>query len=216
MSDNTNSSSTTITFPLLSAHNYSTWKSDVQAALRSKGLWRIVSGSISKPDDKEAEKLEAYLDKADRAAGILSLAVDKDQRVHLAGIEDDPVKIWAKLEIHMAKESLSALMTKVDDVMLRIKGLRPSNFDLTKMDDELAVMTLIRALPLETYEGFVRSLLLQKNLTKASIHTAFKNWETAKKPQGSEALSSASESVRSQSCCFCFKVKPHGPEVRLL
>ncbi|KAI0077573.1 hypothetical protein K474DRAFT_1575170, partial [Panus rudis PR-1116 ss-1] len=66
----------------------------VQAALCSKGLWRIVSGSISKPDDKEAEKLEAYLDKADRAAGILSLTVDKDQRVHLAGIEDDPVKIW--------------------------------------------------------------------------------------------------------------------------
>ncbi|KAI0072021.1 hypothetical protein K474DRAFT_1605896 [Panus rudis PR-1116 ss-1] len=104
MSDNTNSSSTTITFPLLSAHNYSTWKSDVQASLRSKGFWRIVSGSICKPDDKEAEKLEAYLDEADRAAGILFLAVDKDQRVHLAGIEDDPVKIWVKLEeIHMEK-----------------------------------------------------------------------------------------------------------------
>ncbi|KAI0075542.1 hypothetical protein K474DRAFT_1581702, partial [Panus rudis PR-1116 ss-1] len=101
---------------------------------------------------------------------------------------DDPMKIWAKLEeIHTRfnayddlfsirlrdTESLSALITKVDDVMLRIKGLCPSNFDLTTMDDELTVMALIRALPLETYEGFVTSLLLQKDLTKASIHTAF-------------------------------------------
>ncbi|KAI0075796.1 hypothetical protein K474DRAFT_1599216, partial [Panus rudis PR-1116 ss-1] len=95
MSDNTNSSS--LAFPVLSAHNYSTWKSDIQAFLRSKGLYCIVAGSVSKPGSTEAEKLEAYLDKADRTAGILSLAVDKDQRVHLAGIEDDPVKIWAKL-----------------------------------------------------------------------------------------------------------------------
>ncbi|KAI0075795.1 hypothetical protein K474DRAFT_1583261, partial [Panus rudis PR-1116 ss-1] len=56
-------------------------------------------------------------------------------------------------------ESLFALITKVDDVMLRIKGLRPSDFDLT--------------LPLETYEAFVTSLLLQKDLTKAQVHTAF-------------------------------------------
>ena len=56
-------------------------------------------------------------------------------------------------------ESLSSLITRVDDVMIRIQGLRPSDFDITKVDDELAIMAMIRALPQDQYGSFVSSLL---------------------------------------------------------
>ncbi|KAI0069625.1 hypothetical protein K474DRAFT_1610198, partial [Panus rudis PR-1116 ss-1] len=150
------------------------------AFLRSKGLYRIATGAAKTPKSDDP-KLEDYLEKREQAAGYLVLAVDRDQRVHLAGLEDDPTAIWTKLEqVHMNKqagthfnayddlfsirlgenESLTSLITKVDDVMLRIQGLRPSDFTLEKMDDELAIMALVRALPHETYGSFVSSLLL--------------------------------------------------------
>ena len=85
------STSTSISISLLNNSNYTTWKSDITAVLRCKGLFRLVNGTVSKPSDKpeDAIQLESYLDKLDRAAGLLVLHVDKDQRVHLAGIEDD-------------------------------------------------------------------------------------------------------------------------------
>ena len=71
-------------------------------------------------------------------------------------------------------ESLSSLIVRVDEVMHRIKGLRPDDFDITKMDEELAIMAMIRALPQSQYGSFVSSLLLQKGLKKASVQAAFK------------------------------------------
>ncbi|KAJ3474385.1 hypothetical protein NLI96_g12487 [Meripilus lineatus] len=93
-------SSTSISIVSLNNSNYTTWKSDISAVLRCKGLFRLVNGTVSKPSDKpeDATQLESYLDKLDRAAGLLVLHVDKDQRVHLAGIEDDPIAMWKKLE----------------------------------------------------------------------------------------------------------------------
>ncbi|KAJ3474116.1 hypothetical protein NLI96_g12644 [Meripilus lineatus] len=150
------------------------------------------------------------MDKLDRAAGLLVLHVDKDQRVHLAGIEDDPIAMWKKLEeVHMSREagtrfnayddlfsirlaeseSLSSLIVRVDEVMHRIKGLRPEDFDITKMDEELAIMAMIRALPQEQYGSFVSSFLLQKDLKKASVQAAFKAEETQRKPRSSPGVS---------------------------
>ena len=60
--------------------------------------------------------------------------------------------------------------------MRRIKGLRPDNFTLTQNDEELAIMTLIQALP-EEYSHFTSALLLLKDLDKSTVEQAFNNEE---------------------------------------
>ena len=92
----------------LNNSNYSIWKLEITALLRTKGLFRLVNGQSPRPDSKpeNADKLETYLDKLEQAAGLLVLTVDQQQRVHLSGIEDDPIQIWRKLEeVHMNKQA---------------------------------------------------------------------------------------------------------------
>ena len=180
-------SSTQPNFTKLNGTNYATWSGEMQAWLQSQGVWRIVSGSKTKPDPSEAEALEEWLDKADKASGHLYLMVEPDQRIHFKGITSDPVKMWKALQdVHLQKkpgnrfnayddlfsirkkedETLQNLMNRVNDAMERIKDLRPaSGFDLDKLDEELASMALIRALPQE-YNTFASSLLLLDKLDK--------------------------------------------------
>ncbi|KAI0059396.1 hypothetical protein BV25DRAFT_1777076, partial [Artomyces pyxidatus] len=93
-----------------------------------------------------------------RAAGALFLAVQFDQRGHLAGLEDDPVAMWVKLEaVHLSKrpigrfnayddffsirkkedESLTTLANRIDDGLRAVKNLRPKLFTVDDMDTEL-------------------------------------------------------------------------------
>lgn len=74
------------------------------AWLRLKGLWIIVSGKEKCPGEDKSEDRLAWLQRAGKAAGALYLAVESEQRVHLNGLEDDPLEIWAKLEsVHLMK-----------------------------------------------------------------------------------------------------------------
>ncbi|PPQ89622.1 hypothetical protein CVT25_012635 [Psilocybe cyanescens] len=63
-------------------------------------------------------------------------------------------------------------MNRVDTAIHRIQDLRPKDFTLTNLDDELASMTLIRALP-DKFSGFASYLLLMDKLEKATIQQAF-------------------------------------------
>src|SRR3954470_4795326 len=92
------------------------------------------------------------------------LLVDQAQRAHIEGIEDDPVAIWAKLaSIHVQKklgarfnaydvlfsirkhpdESLTSLISRIDQSMRKIHQLRPQSFTLATLDNELTCMTMI-------------------------------------------------------------------------
>lgn len=145
----------------LNDHNFSTWKPEISALLRAKGLYRIVNGTAPKDN---AEKLATYQDKA---AGLIALSLSPAQRIHIQGIEDDPAQIWTKLEnVHMEKiagsrfnaydelsvrlsesEAPTSLIPKVDELMKRIQGLRPTKSSVDDLDKELATMTLLTALP---------------------------------------------------------------------
>ncbi|THH22521.1 hypothetical protein EUX98_g8173 [Antrodiella citrinella] len=88
----------------LSDHNFSTWKPEISALLRAKGLWRIVNGTAPSPKTADVDKVAAFQEKQDKAAGLLALSLSSAQRIHIQGIEDDPAKIWKKLEdVHMEK-----------------------------------------------------------------------------------------------------------------
>ena len=158
MSLDTSHSSSTPRFPLLALGNYGSWVGNAKAWFMRQGLWGIVSGRSKRPvpaDSKaptaaETEGIEAWDDKAEKAAGELYLLVSEEQKVHFAGISDEPSKMWTKLEtIHLQKrpgarfnaydvlfsihkfpdESLQALMGRVDKAMQIIKEFRPDFTD---------------------------------------------------------------------------------------
>jgi hypothetical protein len=185
-------SSTLPLFTKLNSNNYNTWNGDMEAWYRAQALWRLVFGASTVPKvstpakEGEEEKLDSWQIKADKAAGIMWLMVENTQRVHFRGIKDNPVKMWEALAtVHMQKrpgtcfntyddlfsirkredEDLQSLINHVDDAIHRISDLRPDKFTLDKLDDELASMTLICALP-DDYNAFVSSLLLQDDLDK--------------------------------------------------
>jgi len=174
-------SSSIPSFDKLNSNNYNTWSGDMEAWYHAQALWRIISSASKAPTvsipakEGEEDKLEAWQVKADKDAGIMWLMVEQAQRVHFRGIKDDAVKMWGVLEgVHMQKqpgtrfnayddlfsirkhdgEDLQLLINRVDDAIHRIHDLQSIGFTLDKLDDELASMTLIRALP-EDYNSFV-------------------------------------------------------------
>ena len=158
----------------------------------------LVSGEEPMPDKSRPSELLDWKMRAQKAAGALFLAVEHEQRIHLGGIETDPMEICSKLEtIHLNKrpgtrfnayddlfsirkqpeETLQSLMNRVDEAMRKIVNLRPKKFTLEKLDEELACMTLIRSLP-EEYSHFTSSLLLLDSLDKSKLQSAFVTEET--------------------------------------
>ncbi|EIW84154.1 hypothetical protein CONPUDRAFT_33732, partial [Coniophora puteana RWD-64-598 SS2] len=119
----------------------------------------------------------------------LMLSLSEEQRIHVKGKEDDPTAMWDALQaVHQQKipgtcfnafddffalrkrpeESLSSLIARVDTLYARIKDLRPPAYTLDSLDQELACMALIRALP-EEYSHFVSALMLQSTLDKDAV-----------------------------------------------
>ena len=94
----------------------------------------------------------------------------------------------------------------MDDSVHRIRDLRSTGFTLDQLDDELASMTLIQALP-DDYNAFVSSLLLKDDLDKIAVQNAFVREDNQRKrcqddsPTVGNAL--ATSSTSSTSCTFC-------------
>ncbi|KAI0337547.1 hypothetical protein BDW22DRAFT_1339513, partial [Trametopsis cervina] len=143
--------------------------------------------------------MEVWRDRALRAAGELYLAITDEQKTHLDGIEDDPVEIWKLESVHQkvpgarfnawesffsiqmgSEDTLSALMTRIDAAMVQIKNLRPKDFSIKDLDEELVCMTMIRALPAE-YQSFASSLQLLDQMSKVKLQAAFINEEQLRK-----------------------------------
>lgn len=155
----------------------------------------------------EAKEAREWDEKVEKIAGTIFLSLSPDERVHINGLTDDPFKMYTRLcETHLHKqpgtrfnayddlfnvrkeeaESLQSLIARVSSSMHRIKDLRP-DFTLPDNDNELEVMTLIRALP-DDYQNFSSALLLKDNLTKSAVIAAFKNEETNRIRRSDAAL----------------------------
>ena len=188
-------------FKPLSNSNYPEWCGEMKAWLMRNGLWRLVSGRETKPTEEEA--LAKWEAKAEKAAGEIYLLVENDQRVHFRGFEEDPIQIWKILEsAHLSKkpgarfnayddlfsinkesgESLVDLGVRIEKAIATIQNLRPSNFTIEMLDEELQCMALIRALP-EDYRHLSSSLLLMDKLDKHVILQAFRNEELNRQRQ---------------------------------
>ena len=212
----------------LGATNYTTWAQDVLAWLATQQLKKLVLGKVSKPSPMdpsaittdEQSAIDAWEDKAEKAAGWIITLTNPDQRVHIKGLEDDPVQMWKKLEtVHIVKqtgtrfnsydiffgirkkedESLVALTTRISGAMQDIQSLRPDAFTLDMLDEELFCMTMIRSLP-EDYNNLVTSLLLKGTLDKNTIIQAFQTEENQRQHRAtSESTSSTVKALAATS-----------------
>src|SRR5215510_7592069 len=98
----------------LGATNYATWSQDMLAWLGTQQLKRLVLGKQKAPSpadpnnitDAEQAAIEAWEDKCEKAAGWIITLIKPDQRVHIKDMEDDPVKMWTRLEsVHVVKQA---------------------------------------------------------------------------------------------------------------
>ena len=140
--------------------NYSDWVGEMHAILMTKEVWGLVKGEDTKPSDAEKEELKKWKTDQNIAAGQIFIALEPSQRVHVKGIEEDPVKMWASLEsVHLQKcpstrfnamdalfsirlqenKSLTSLITRIDGAMHRIQSLHPGTFTLADSDGETQV-----------------------------------------------------------------------------
>jgi len=112
-------------------------------------------------------------------------------------------------------EELQSLVNRVNAAVQSIQNLRPADFTLDKLDEELASMAMIRSLP-EEYSGFVSSLLLMDKMDKATISRPFHTEETQHCRRSETENSSTSDKALAISskisspnndltCDFCHK-----------
>ena len=107
----------------------------------------------------------------------------------------------ALLSLSKAKdESLSTLSTRASQLKSDMKALRPHDFDLPKLDDELVLMALIRALPAE-YNALRQTLLLDDSLTLEKLQDTFVALEN--QPGASSSTPVLSHAASTLSCMFC-------------
>lgn len=188
----------------------------MEAWLRSVKLWSLVSGDLERPvfppDTITYEQKRWIIDwdgDKDRAAGIIMLMLEQDQKVHVKDKKADPIAMWKKLEsVHEAKrpgsrfnalddffsirklpeETLPALVNRIEAAMQKYKNLRPADFTIDQMDDELNSMAMVRSLP-EEYSTFASTLLLLDKLDKSVLQQAFHTEETQRRQRATTEAS---------------------------
>ena len=180
--------------------NYHSWAIKMRALLMSKKLWMYVKGIIPKPDSASPLLMD-WQSNAYAAAGLIMLNLQDSQLTHISGTEDDPQLIWDTLEaVHIQKrpnsrfmaysnllnisklpeESLPAVTTRIEQAIKDVVALRPKDYDLTKLDDDLACMAMLRCLPPD-YSSFVSTISLMDTISMDKLKTAFITEESNRK-----------------------------------
>ena len=86
--------------------------------------------------------------------------------------------------------------------MARIKGLHPSIFDLTMLDDELTCIALICSLGPD-YSHFISSLALLTDLNKDKVKAVFQTKNINRRPCSDTSSAMTSALSVSASLCKC-------------
>ncbi|KIJ33332.1 hypothetical protein M422DRAFT_183425, partial [Sphaerobolus stellatus SS14] len=138
-----------------------------------------------------------------KAAGEIYQWLDDANKIHVDDIRSQPKAMWDKLKTVHSKsapnsgfnslsdllsirlkddESLTAMSARIQGAIQKVKALRPKvNYTIDKLDEELVIMTMIRALPREEYSSFISSILLLTDLSKDTVLEAFRTEETQRK-----------------------------------
>jgi hypothetical protein len=140
------------------------------------------------------ESVKKYDVLQEKACGDMMKFLSPSQRVHVKGKEGDGPGMWAALvAIHLQQapgtrfsaynelfsivkspsESLTNVSARVSDAMGHIQELCPQGFDIKKLDKEIELMAMLRALPRAEFGGFTSSLMRNEKLDLAIASAAF-------------------------------------------
>jgi hypothetical protein len=205
--------------------NFEDWRHDLVGCLRMENCLSIVTGKEKSPDD--ATLLSSWLARSNRAAGIIWRSLGPTQRTHV-NFDDDPDVMWSKIDQAHNKqlpavrfsayndlfnvrkdpeESLTSLMSRVDKVCAKVQSLRPKDYTLAMMDDELAALTLLRALP-ESDLVWTSSLMMNDSVKYSDVKTHFTSQESLQSARAGEAANRIVPTTPSKlsgdvNCTFC-------------
>lgn len=184
-------------FPKLGENNYSSWNTDMKGKLMEKHCWKVTSGSSSRPSDPL--EVSDWEDTCDVASGVMFSGLHDAMKELVKDYLGDPKRMWDTLQAHcqqrkpttrfvayesllgiqkLEAESLPALCMRITAAQRTMKDTRPTDFTLESLDNDLACMALIRALPPSEFSSFRSILLLQKDVTLSTLMDACRLEET--------------------------------------
>lgn len=169
---------------LLNGKNYSTWRIQVKMALMKEGLWTLVTGMETPPDQSNAAQYEKYALRTHKALATIVLALDTSL-LYIVGEEEDPALVWNKIENQFEKKTWSNklnLRRRLHNARLREGGsVQEYLKELVDIFDELArlgeplkeedkVIYLLASLP-ESYNVLVTALEANIEVPKMDLVT---------------------------------------------
>jgi hypothetical protein len=184
---------------------------------------------------------ECFRSAREKAAGDIYIHLSQSQRAHVRGIEDNPIAMWDKLSsIHNQQvpgmcfgaynellsvtkqpdESLQSVAGHIFKALVCVQELRPESFTIVQLNEELAIMAMLCALPHDVYGDFVLLLMREKTLTCADVESAFQVEQVERNTQDGPLVGSAALRTfgkpsfprsNSDECPFC-TIKGHAQE----
>jgi transposase InsO family protein len=181
----------------------------------------ILNGQMTLEYQKQ---LSAYCKREEKAAGDILAYLSCSQQTHVKDKGSDAKGIWDALKlVHVqqvpgmrfsaynelfsvtkgADETLPAVASCVEDLLARVKELRPAvvrlatgtcDYGVNDLDNELALMAMLRALPRE-YGDFMSLLICQKDLTRGDVEAAFQVEQTERDAHRSPLLSPSGDAA---------------------
>jgi hypothetical protein len=157
---------------------------------------------------KYQKQLSAYRKRKEKAAGNILAHLSRSQQTHIKDKGLDTKGIWDALKlVHVhqvpgmrflvynklfsitqgADETLPVVASRVEDTLTCVKELRLAivrlatgtcNYGIDDLNNELALMAMLWALPREEYTNFMSLLLRQKDLTHAHVEATFQVEQT--------------------------------------
>ena len=156
-----------LTVPLTGS-NYPTWKVQCKMSLMKEGLWSIVNGSETAPEESSTERNQKFCTHRDRTLAIIVLSLDPCL-LYLVGDPKDPVTVWNLLAGQFQKATWAnklALRRRLHTLRLKdgesiqehIEAITETFNELSvigdKIEDEDKVVYLLASLP-ESYDMLV-------------------------------------------------------------
>ena len=209
----------------LKGTNYPMWKVQCKMSLMKDGLWRIVDGSKSAPEEG-TDGYSKFVTRRDRALAIIVLSVDPSL-LYIIGDPTEPTVVWRQLSAQFQKKTWAnklALRRRLHSLRLKegesvqkhVKEFTEIFNELSvigdNVDDEDRVVYLLASLP-DSYEMLVTALEASENVPTMEtvierlLHEERKRKE---KDQGTSSAASPCEEVmtvkykkRGPRCYFC-------------
>jgi transposase InsO family protein len=202
----------------------------------------ILNGQMSLEYQKQ---LSMYREHKEKAAGDILAHLSRLQQTHVKDKGSDTKGIWDALKlVHVQQvpgmrfsvynelfsvvkgtdKTLPSVALRVKDALAHVKELRPAtvklaigtrDYRINNLDNKLALMAMLRALPHKEYGDFMSSLIRQKDLTRADVEAALQLEQTERdahrspllSPSGNTALRATAQAPRQNKlgvkCGFC-------------